>query len=161
MFWATDGLSPYSRLSQVHRGCREVEEKDSDRKSKSSQKEAGRCLASLGKLIHQTTFLWQQMKRKKNQQCSTCQGHVLFLGHGWINYHTLHSPQWKQGVKVFVMEKDTPVSSLTSVINQSITHHLCAAVGRRSSHCWALQLGQSLRQGLMDRRGPIHTKPLL
>lgn len=30
-------------------------------------------------------------KGKKPLWCSTFQGHVLFLGHGWINYHTLHS----------------------------------------------------------------------
>lgn len=32
MFWKTDGLSPYSHLSQVHRGYREGEENDSDRR---------------------------------------------------------------------------------------------------------------------------------
>ena len=163
MFRETDGLSPYSCLTQVHRGCREGEEKDSDRKSKGSQKEAGCSLASLGELIHQTTFLWQQMKRKKIQRCSPCSGHILFLGHGWINYRTSHSARWKQGVKVFVTEEGMPASSLTSVINQSINHppFVCSCWSLRSIHCWALQLGQSLKQGLMDKGGPIHTRTLV
>lgn len=90
MFWETDGLSPYSHLSKVHRRCR-WGEKDSGRKSKGSRKEAGCSLASLGKSIHQNTSLWQQMKRKKTPVMLYFSRSCTFLG-AWMNklsYFTL------------------------------------------------------------------------
>lgn len=69
--------------------------------NRSSQKEAGCFHASQGKLIHQATFLWQQMKREKKKQqsqpYSACPGHILSLGHSWVTCHTSHPPQSKQG----------------------------------------------------------------
>lgn len=85
-----------------------------------------------------------------------------FLGAQWINDPTPHSLQPRQCVEGFEMEKDAPVSSLTSLINQSINQAvnqsnqsptICVLCCSLSSILWqALHLGTAWGRG---QTGPL------
>lgn len=106
--------------------------------NRSSQKEAGCFHASQGKLIHQATFLWQQMKREKKKTTKPAilclsRSHT-FLGAQLSNVPHFTSTPEQAGREQSGTEKGNAASSLSSLIHQSPLL-VCSCWSLGSSHC--------------------------
>lgn len=142
MFQETDGLSPHSHLSQVHW---EGEGKDSHRKSKVHRKRLDALLLPWANEFLKPHSCGSKWKGKKTTVILYLSRSCTFLGAcmNKSSYFTLTT--MKTGLRVFLMEKDIPANSLTSVISQTVILHLSAPVGLSglsAAECSSLVLGR-------------------